>query len=78
MDTDVHKLVRDGDASPHAPVHIGKDCWIGANAIILKGTQLGDGSVVAAGAVVTSEVPPKSLMAGVPARIMRENVTWTL
>ncbi len=78
-DSDVHKLVQNtADTSPHAPVHIGGNCWIGANALILKGAHLGDGSVVAAGAVVTSKVPPRSLVAGVPARIMRENITWTL
>jgi acetyltransferase-like isoleucine patch superfamily enzyme len=78
MDTDIHRLRRDDDASPHSPVYIGKDCWLGTNATILKGAQLGDGSVVAAGAIVTSKVPPHSLVSGVPARIMRENVTWTL
>jgi acetyltransferase-like isoleucine patch superfamily enzyme len=75
----VHKLVQNtADTSPHAPVHIGENCWIGANALILKGAYLGDGSVVAAGAVVTPEVPPPSLVVGVPARIMRENIMWTL
>jgi acetyltransferase-like isoleucine patch superfamily enzyme len=78
IDTDVHKLVRDNETMPHAPVHIGKDCWIGTNAIVLKGAQLGDGSVVAAGAVVTSKIPPRSLVAGVPARVVREDVTWIL
>lgn len=78
LDTDIHRLVRDGAASPHAPVHIGNDCWIGAGAFVLKGAKLGDGSVVAAAAVVASEVPSKSLVAGVPAKVVRENVAWTL
>lgn len=78
VDSDVHKLDRDGDSSPHSPIHIGKDCWIGTNAVVLKGTQLGDGSVVAAGAVVASKVPPNSLVAGVPAKVVRENVSWAL
>jgi acetyltransferase-like isoleucine patch superfamily enzyme len=76
LDSDLHRLMRDGEPSPDAPVRIGQGCWIGANALIMKGAQLGDGSVVAAGAVVTSEVPPRSLVAGVPARVRRENVTW--
>ena len=76
LDSDRHRLIRDGEPSPDAPVRIGQGCWIGANALIMKGTQLGDGSVVAAGAVVTSTVPPRSLVAGVPARVTRENVTW--
>jgi acetyltransferase-like isoleucine patch superfamily enzyme len=78
IDTDVHKLVQYDETTPHAPLYIGKDCWIGTNAIILKGSHLGDGSVVAAGAVVTSKVPPRSLVAGVPARVVRKDVTWTL
>ena len=54
------------------PVTIGDDIWIGANAAILPGVSLGDHSVVAAGAVVTKEVPPHSLVAGVPARIIKK------
>jgi acetyltransferase-like isoleucine patch superfamily enzyme len=51
-----------------APVRIGKNCWIGANAIILPGVDLGDGSIVGAGAVVTRSFPTGSLLVGVPAR----------
>lgn len=54
------------------PVTIGDDIWIGANAAILPGVSIGDHSVVAAGAVVTKEVPPHSLVAGVPARIIKK------
>ena len=54
------------------PVTIGDDIWIGANAAILPGVSIGDHSVVAAGAVVTQEVPPHSLVAGVPARIIKK------
>lgn len=78
LDTDIHRLSGDDDSSPTAPVSIGCDCWIGINATILKGVRLGDGSVVAAGAVVTRETPQRSLVAGVPARVVRENVKWTL
>jgi acetyltransferase-like isoleucine patch superfamily enzyme len=78
VDTDFHKLLKNGAATPHAPVHIGQNCWIGANALVLKGVNIGGGSVVAAGAVVTSEVPPCSLVAGVPARVVRKDVTWVL
>jgi acetyltransferase-like isoleucine patch superfamily enzyme len=78
LDTDVHKIIQAGLASQHAPVSIGRNCWIGADAVILKGSTLGHGSVVAAGAVVTSEVPPRSLVAGVPARVVREDVDWEL
>jgi acetyltransferase-like isoleucine patch superfamily enzyme len=53
------------------PVAIGDDIWIGANAVILPGVTIGEHSVVAAGAVVTKDVPPHSLVAGVPARIIK-------
>ena len=53
------------------PVTIGDDIWIGANAVILPGVTIGDHSVVAAGAVVTKDVPPHTLVAGVPAKIIK-------
>ena len=77
LDTDIH-TVGAGAGSPHAPVRIGCDCWIGADSLVLKGTHLGDGTVVAAGAVVASDMPPRSMVAGVPARVVRENVSWAL
>lgn len=54
------------------PVSIEDDIWIGANAVILPGVTIGQHSVVAAGAVVTKNVPPHSLVAGVPAKIIRQ------
>ena len=54
------------------PVVIGDDIWIGANAVVLPGVSIGHHSVVAAGAVVTKDVPPHSLVAGVPAKIIKE------
>lgn len=54
------------------PVIIEDDIWIGANAVILPGVTIGNHSVVAAGAVVTKNVPPHSLVAGVPARIIKQ------
>jgi acetyltransferase-like isoleucine patch superfamily enzyme len=52
-------------------VTIGADVWIGLNAVILDGMSIGDGAVVAANAVVTRDVPPFAVVAGVPARIVR-------
>jgi acetyltransferase-like isoleucine patch superfamily enzyme len=52
-------------------VRIGNDCWVGAKAILLKDVILGDGCVVAAGAVVTKSFPARSVIAGVPAKLMR-------
>lgn len=54
------------------PVIIEDDIWIGANAVILPGVTIGNHSVVAAGAVVTKNVPPHSLVAGVPAKIIKQ------
>ena len=53
------------------PVTIGDDIWIGANAVILPGVKIGNHSVVAAGAVVTKDVPPHTLVSGVPAKIIK-------
>lgn len=52
-------------------ITIGNDVWIGANAIILRGVTIGDGAVVAAGAVVTKDVPPYAIVGGCPARLIR-------
>lgn len=53
-----------------APIHIQDDVWIGAQATVLAGTTVGHGAVVAAGAVVTRDVAPHSVVAGVPARLV--------
>lgn len=50
---------------------IGNDVWIGARALILDGVSIGDGAIVAAGAVVTKDVPPYAIVGGVPAKIIR-------
>jgi len=55
-----------------APIVIGADVWIGTKAMILRGVTIGDGSVVGAGSVVTRDVPPATLVAGNPARVIRE------
>jgi acetyltransferase-like isoleucine patch superfamily enzyme len=49
---------------------------VGANVSILKGVHVGDGAIVAAGAVVVKNVPEKCLVAGVPAKVLRENIEW--
>ena len=55
-----------------APVVIGRNCWIGSGAFVLKGVTIGDNSIVAAGSVVTKSVPRNVLVGGAPARILRE------
>ena len=61
---------RRGDMTA-APIVVGKDVWIGAHATILKGVTIGDDAIVAAGAVVTRDVPPNTIAAGVPARVVK-------
>ena len=60
-----------------APVRIGSGSWLGANAVILPGAQIGEHVVVAAGAVVRGEVPDRCVVAGVPARIVKRWVEGT-
>lgn len=54
------------------PVHIGKNCWLGAGVIVLPGVTIGDNSVIGAGSVVTKDIPPNVVAVGNPCRILRE------
>lgn len=56
----------------YAPVTIGRDCWLGAMTIVLKGVTIGDGAVIGGGAVVCDDVPSYCIAAGVPARVIKE------
>ena len=56
----------------YCPIIIEDDVWIGARAIILKGIHVGRGVIIGAGAVVTKDVPPFSIVAGNPARVIRK------
>lgn len=69
--TDCTKRIDEQGVST-AKVTIGNDVWIGANATVLPGVTIGNHSVVAAGAVVTKDVPPYSLVGGVPAKILKK------
>ena len=56
----------------YGPVHIRENAWIGSGVIILPGITIGNGSVVAAGSVVTKDVPDKTVVAGSPAKVIRQ------
>lgn len=60
--------------SAHAPIVIGKNCWIGLNVRIQKGVVLGDNCIVAANSVVTKSAPANCILAGNPARIVKTNI----
>ena len=78
MDTPPYRQFRLGDYSViesgacTTPVTIEDDVWIGANVVVLPGVRIGTHSVVAAGAIVTKDVPPYSLVAGVPAKVIKQ------
>lgn len=68
---DVTKTIAEQGVST-SPIHIGDDVWIGANAVILAGVEIGKHSVIAAGSIVTRPVPPYSICAGNPAKIIKQ------
>lgn len=68
MDGGQHDWSRTG----MAPIRICRGAWIGARAMILKGVTIGEGAVVAMGSVVTRDVPPRTIVGGNPARVIRE------
>ena len=67
--TDIPMIEQGRDAVE--PVQIGNDVWIGARATILDGVKIGDGAVIAAGAVVTKDVPSYAIVGGVPAKVIK-------
>lgn len=54
------------------PIHIGKNCWLGAGVIVVPGVTIGDNTVIGAGSVVTKDIPANSLAVGNPCRVLRE------
>jgi galactoside O-acetyltransferase len=54
------------------PIHIGKNCWLGAGVIVLPGVTIGDNSVIGAGSVVTKDIPSNVVAVGNPCKVIRE------
>lgn len=73
MDSNAHKL--NGDKGTK-PIVIEDNVWIGTRVTVVSGVTIGKGAVIAAGSVVTKDIPPHCLAAGVPAKVVKENVKW--
>lgn len=77
IDGNVHEIQVGDHVLPRTtPVSLGDHVWIGTGAIVMGGVKIGDGSIVAAGSVVTSEVPSNVIVAGNPARVIHKNISW--
>lgn len=76
LDGDGHSLYYDDKTNRPRGIHIGKRVWVGNGVIILKGVDIGEGCVISSGSVVTKSVPPHSLVAGNPAKVIRMNIAW--
>ena len=74
-DTDDHEII-DRNYKKTKQIEIGDHVCIGQRAMIIKGVTIGHDSVVAAGTIVTKDVPPNSIVAGNPAKVIRENIAW--
>lgn len=74
MDNDFHRLEpeRRNEWPESAPIIIEENVWLGARVVVLRGVRIGAGSVIAAGSVVTRDIPPRVVAAGVPAKVIRE------
>ena len=64
--------LREDQYQYNLPVHIGKNCWIGAGVVILPGVSIGDGSVIGAGSIVTKDIPANVVAFGNPCKVQRE------
>jgi acetyltransferase-like isoleucine patch superfamily enzyme len=76
-ESDSHLILSKENYKMTKAVSIGNHVWVGRNVTILKGVTIGDGAIIAACSVVTRDVPPNCLAAGVPAKVIKENISWS-
>ncbi|HMN72042.1 MAG TPA: acyltransferase [Rhodoblastus sp.] len=77
--SDMHSIIDAASGrriNPAGDIRLAEHVWVGEGALILKGVSIGADSIVGARAVVTGDIPPGSLAAGVPARVIRSGVSW--
>ncbi len=78
IDTDFHRII-DSTLKNNIiceSINIGNHVWIGCNVTILKGVNIGDNSIIAAGSIVNKDVPKNCLAGGNPARIIKKDISW--
>lgn len=66
-----HSWVKNSTVNPFKRVLVGNDVWIGVRTMVMGGVKIGDGAVIGAGSIVTKDVPPYAVVAGVPAKVIR-------
>jgi acetyltransferase-like isoleucine patch superfamily enzyme len=76
IDDDHHQVIPEKAGSTAKKIKVGDHVWIGCNVTILKGSEIGDNSIVAAGSVVKGSFPANSMIAGNPAKVVKQPVNW--
>lgn len=78
MDTSSHPIGVKGEEPKTIiePIIVEDNVWVGSRAVILKGVRIGKGAVIANNSVVSKDVPPHTLVGGIPAKVLKENVVW--
>lgn len=66
-----HSWVKESAVNPFKKVTVGNDVWIGVRVMVMGGIRIGDGAVIGAGSIVTKDIPPYAVVAGVPAKVIR-------